>query len=242
MAGLLYKELVLNKKNLILMAIAVMFLSAAIFMCAFFTDDGDTTDTSLIIRSIGIMMFFYMFVIIGFITPGFFQRDEKKKWAYFISSTPLTDAGHIKSKYLFTFLIYVALLMWCYFLSLITDVLGGASAVDIAFEMLWVMLLLNAVEFPFLVRFGYKTGGYVKTALVSLLVLIAFEYILFGDASAVNDPKKIVAFLTELSDPDKLNGVTIAVMSFLPYVSAGLYFLSCKISCKLYLKGAEEYV
>ena len=182
-----------------------------------------------------------MFLILGMMTAGIFETDEIKKWAYFVSSSPLTEAGHIQEKYLFTLLLYIALLIWCYFLSAFLAVFGGAANLEIAFEMLWIMLLTNAIEFPFIVRFGSKAGGYVKTAMASAVILIVFEYILFGNTSVFSDLEKIYKIFEKLNNASTMSDIALVLLAIFPYLSVGLYFLSYKISCKLYLKGVEEY-
>ena len=239
MAGLLYRDLVLNKKNLLTMALGEIGLSLLIFTPIIF--DGVTSDTEIITSLLSVFVFIMLFLVLGIMTASIFEADESKKWAYFITSTPLTDVSQIKEKYLFTLLLYIALFVWCYFLSALSAVMGGSANVLIAFLMMCIMLAANAIEFPFLVRFGSKAGSHIKTAVMLLAMIIAFEYIFFGDLSIFGSPDKIFEFFERFSDTSLMSDISLVLLAVFPYFSAGLYFLSYKLSCKLYLKGAEEY-
>ena len=239
MAGLLYRDLVLNKKNLLTMALGEIGLSLLIFAPIIF--DGVTSDTEIITSLLSVFVFIMLFLTLGLMTASIFEADESKKWAYFITSTPLTDVSQIREKYLFTLLLYVALFVWCYFLSVLSAVLGGAANSMVACLMMFIMLAANAIEFPFLVRFGSKAGSHIKTAVMLIAMIIAFEYIFFGDLSIFGSPEKILELFEKLSDTSLMSDISLTVLAVFPYFSAGLYFLSYKLSCKLYLKGAEEY-
>lgn len=253
MAGLLYREFVLNRKNLLMIFGGELLISSIMFFPLFYLNDatshieGDEVVTAVseyissIIALLSVFVYIMLFLTIGIFTASFFEADETKKWTYFITSTPLTDVGQIKEKYLFTLLLYIALFVWCYFIAVLSAALGGGANVMVAFEMLCIMLVINAVEFPFLVRFGSKMGGHVKTAFFMVIMLVAFEYLFFGDLTVFGSPEKIYEFFLKLSDSGAMSDITLVLMAIFPYFAVGLYYLSYKISCKLYLKGAEEY-
>lgn len=241
MAGLLYRELVLNKKNLLGMALSEMAVSLLMFLPLIFKDDNPGLEPSLITALLSVFVFIMAFLVLGMMTAAIFAADESKKWAYFITSTPMTDVSQIKEKYIFTLLLYHVLFIWFYFLFVFLAAFGGSANIMVAFEMMWIMILTNAIEFPFIVRFGSKAGSNVKTAVMLLIMIIAFEYIFFGDLSMFGSADKFFEFIEKLSDSSAMEDISIVLVAAFPYVSAGLYYLSYKISCKLYLKGAEEY-
>lgn len=240
MAGLLYRELVINKKNLLCMALTEMVVSILMFLPLIFKDDAymDPSTATLLLSA---FIFITNFLIIGMMTAAIFEADESKKWAYFITSTPMTGVSQIKEKYLFTLLLYITLLVWCDMIATLLAALGGAANVMIAFMMMCAMLFTNAIEFPFIVRFGSKVGGNIKTAIILIITVIAFEYRFFGDLSIFGSFDKFWAFFESLSDTSQMSDIVLVIMTAFPYISIGLYYLSYKISCKLYLKGAEEY-
>lgn len=241
MAGLLYRELVLNKKNLLSMALGEMAISLIMFLPLIFAEDNLGLEPSTVTALLSVFVFIMIFFMLGMMTAAIFEADESKKWAYFITSTPMTDVSQIKEKYLFTLLLYIAVFVWCYFLAVLLTALGGAANAMIAFMMMCIMLVTNAIEFPFIVRFGSKAGSHIKTAVMLLVMVIAFEYIFFGDLSIFGSFEKFFEFFERLSDTSLMTDISLVLLAVFPYISAGLYYLSYKISCKLYLKGAEEY-
>ena len=74
-----------------------------------------------------------------------------------------------------------------------------------------------------------------------LVMVIAFEYIFFGDLSIFGSPEKILELFEKLSDTSLMTDISLVLLAVFPYFAVGLYYLSYKLSCKLYLKGAEEY-
>ncbi|MCM1468087.1 MAG: ABC-2 transporter permease [Alistipes sp.] len=234
MAGLLYKELILNRKNLLCIALGEFF--ASLFILIPLIPNAPLNDMEYVMGFFSTFSFFMMFLIMGMMASGIFQTDEFKKYAYFISSSPLTHTGQIGAKYLFTLLLYLALLLWCDFLTAFSSVLGATANFTIAFEMFWFMLIANAVEFPFIARFGSAVGNHVKTAFLTVVTLIAFEFVLFGNT------EKLFGLIKKMSDASTLPDGVLVLIAAIPYFAAGLYFLSYKISCKLYRKGVEEYV
>lgn len=241
MAGLLYRELVLNKKNLLGMALSEMAVSLLMFLPLIFKDDSLGLEPSTVTALLSVFVFIMGFLVLGMMTAAIFEADESKKWAYFITSTPMTDVSQIKEKYIFTLLLYHVLFIWFYFLFVFLAAFGGSANIMVAFEMMWIMILTNAIEFPFIVRFGSKAGSHIKTAVMLILMLIAFEYIFFGDLSIFGSLESFFEFFERLSDTSLMTDISLVLLTVFPYISAGLYYLSYKISCKLYLKGAEEY-
>ncbi|MCM1328770.1 MAG: ABC-2 transporter permease [Ruminococcus sp.] len=255
MAGMLYREWVLNRKNLVWVFAIEILVSSIIFLPIIFLDDATVfidgsdgniaeTATSEFLPVLTTLLSAVVYVILFLITGGtanFFEEDESKKWAYFITSTPETQAGQIKEKYIFTLLMYVALYVWCTVLADICAVFGGSAFIMLAFVMFCVMLIAHAIEFPFMVRFGSKAGAQLKTTLLIAVTVAAFEYIFFGDLSIFGSPQAIADFIVRLSDSGAMSDIALVLMAILPYFAVGAYYLSYKISCKLYLKGSEEF-
>lgn len=257
MAGMLYREWVLNKKNLLLVFVSEIIVSfIMMFLPIIFLDDtapflkeaenGEIAEVVYdeLLQPLTAVTSAFVYVILFLITgatANVFEEDESKKWAFFITSTPETHVGQIREKYIFTLLMYVAVYLWCNITAYFTAVFNGTASILLAFVMFCVMLIAHAIEFPFLVRFGSKAGAQLKTTLLIAVMVVAFEYIFFGDLSIFGSPEAIADFIVKLSDSGALSDITLVLMAILPYFAVGLYYLSYKISCKLYLKGAEEY-
>lgn len=256
MAGMLYREWVLNRKNLVWVFVIEILVSLIIFVPVIFLDDtapflkeaenGEIAEVVYddVLQPLTAVTSATVYVILFLITGGtanFFEEDESKKWAYFITSTPETHVGQIKEKYIFTLLMYVAVYLWCNITAYFCAAFNGAASILLAFVMFCVMLIAHAIEFPFMVRFGSKAGAQLKTTLLIAVMVAAFEYIFFGDLSIFGSPQAIADFIVRLTDSGAMSDIALVLMAILPYFAAGAYYLSYKISCKLYLKGAEEF-
>lgn len=164
--------------------------------------------------------------------------DDRKKWAYFVASGPKGIHGFVCTKYLF-----IALLCVLYFalstgldllFTLVANVFGGIGIPAMAkvfFVMLFVQLLLHAIEIPFTIRFGAKGGSMIKTGLLIAAVL-------FLTAAFLLDPAGVADAVSVIME----HGAVPAFMKWLlPVISIAVYALSCLLSCRLYMKGADEY-
>ena len=242
MAGLLYRDVVLNKKNLMMIAAGELLLSLVIFF-PLISENGaeDGILGAELAPFVSVLVFVMQFLVLIMMSSRIFELDESRRWAYFITSTPKTYKTQIGEKYLFNLLLNIALFSWCYLMSLLTAALGGTAEIMIAFLMMCLILFTNAIEFPFMVRFGSKAGSYVKTAVMAFLVVAAFEFILFGDISLFSDPEKLYELMRKLSELSGNSDLALVFIAALPYLTLEAYFISYKISCRLYLKGAESF-
>ncbi|MDE6591561.1 MAG: ABC-2 transporter permease [Oscillospiraceae bacterium] len=239
MWGLIYKELVQGRKNIISIIISEGAMSLLMLMPSLLGEDSDLV--SEIIPLLGIFVYILMFLIISMLCVGFFEMDENKRWVYFIASTPATAAGQVRTKYLCTFIMYTLLLGWSFALSKIVAAKGFQISFVVPLGLYFAMLFVHAVEFPFIVRFGSKAGSLVKTAIGLLAMLIGVEYALFGDISAFENTDEIFDLLSRLGKAGVISGVTSMLVMAFPFVALSMYLFSCEISAKLYLKGAEDY-
>ncbi|MCM1577623.1 MAG: ABC-2 transporter permease [Ruminococcus sp.] len=234
MKGLLYKELIINRKNLISILLGELAVSAIILLPSLLPVEGVDTDTIAEFTALmSILVFIVMFLIAGMLAAGFFEADENKRWAFFIASTPASAAAQVRVKYICTFTVYTLLLGYCFLLSKITEARGTPVSFFAALAMFFLMILLHAAEFPFTVRFGSKAGGMVKTAFGMLVMLIGIEYFLFGDISAFEETD-IIALTEQLGKAGVISGVTSMTVTAFPFFSLSMYLFSCVISERLY--------
>lgn len=186
-----------------------------------------------------------IFFIAGISQSIFFESDEKKKWAYFVASTPESVAGTLYTKYVAVFMVTWLGFIYCFVVDYAFCAFSeDSSVVSIAMILIYGQIFLRAIEIPFWVRFGTKRGSMVKAAFVLVIIFAAIIYALFGDLSIFSSEEslmdKIIGFVTKFIEGDVPDWVVL-VQGFFPFAAAALYYLSYKISCKLYLKGVEEF-
>lgn len=253
MYGLLYKELVLNRKSLFVLA----FVDIVIYVLFFFLfgsavkegvfDESSFSDAADIFSCIYALLI-YIFVLI--ILPQMFSTDESKRWSSFVSSSPLQESGQVYSKYMFGFLMLIVSFIWSYIAELFFDAVLSVHygfenksllGLNVSSTMVFAVLFLGAIEFPFYVRFGSKIGSSVKMGVFFGIDLLAVIYFLFGDLSVFGSLDKLWEFLIDLIKGESFADIEIFIMSICMLGAFVLYILSYKISCRLYMKGAENF-
>lgn len=230
MAGLMYKNFLLYRVELIVIGALQLFISATVLLTGI-TDSGSPEGT--------LLLYGCMFLIIGYIESGLFAPDEKQTARNFLIATPTGAAGHIQSKYWFLLLVNLGVLICCF----LTDTVVFALTADentmtgVLLVLLFSMsLVIDALSLPFIIYFGTNYGLNAKGTALGVILLLVLVYALFGDISYFlsND------FMTAM---EKLfeNGNVLLMLGLLPYGAGLLYWLSCSLSVVLFRKGAENY-
>ena len=244
MTGFLYKEIKLNWKRMLGFFSAMMIYPVVIAVLCITNSEDIMQEPKY---SLDYMLFgigaFMTFIPGGGFENSLFKDGENKKWAYFVTSTPSGIKGHIGAKYLLTLIfsmLTVTMLVLCNGLAMEGEgKVRDASVIYIA--LFYVQLLMRAIEFPLMARFGGKTGNNMKGALLVVTAYIVFVYVLFGDTSAFSDmPDFWETIFKTLADQEKMKKImmcfSIATVSIIP-----LYYCSYRLAVKWYLKGVETY-
>ncbi|MGN1111390.1 MAG: ABC-2 transporter permease [Oscillospiraceae bacterium] len=232
MKGFLYKDWVMSKMSLIVIAVLTV-ITAFIEVC--FECVNKNPDAAIV----GYALVIIAFYAIGLLDTSLFTFDEKRLWQNFAASTPQSFKAQAQSKYL----LILAVNLFPLFVFMVSDLVGSlvvgryfGSVSQIAFAMFSFQILVSAVEIPFFIRFGSKNGANIKLAIIGAIFLAIGIYLLFGDISFLFEGN-FTEFIINFFD----KGGMIWAIALLPYVSLALYFLSYRISVSLYRKGAECY-
>ena len=236
MTGLLYKNFRVNFYSFIaLIATALLCCSFAVVLSVIGDSAFGFDATAFLISLI-----YYGAFIIPSITSSFlFEADEGKAACSFAMSIPQGAKGHIESKYWYILIQNLSVL----FITFITDtitygILDGRFTATIPLVTIFCWrLFLSAVETPFIIRFGSQKGLEIKTLVVVFICFLGMVYFLFGDISwLINSPDLVKALLDFVK-----SGKVIFPLSLFPFISIAVYWLSCRISVKVFRKGAENY-
>ncbi|MBR4200545.1 MAG: ABC-2 transporter permease [Oscillospiraceae bacterium] len=270
MTGLFYKELRLNRTALIISAV-IPFLMMLLFVLldllpvllmngsdAVIAEwkeiTGRTGETGTSFNMMQIMPVVCAPMCSGLMQIQMFTVDETKKWGCFTASHPKGICTAVYYKYVIIFLTSVLSMVSCEVaqsLYWLTDhIILGTKADDMAGTGLSLVFMLlvffqmfcRMIDIPFIVRFGSKKGGAVKAGIIGALFLAFFVYFLFGPLPESVDviALKLDEFLTKLQSGKLPAGFYAGLAAFLWVTIFGTYF-SYKISCKLYMKGVEQY-
>ncbi|MBQ8199688.1 MAG: ABC-2 transporter permease [Lachnospiraceae bacterium] len=234
MRGLLYKEFYQFKIYLYCMGVlAILFLVQGIGAA---TDiEAEPQSTCMILSMI------YLFVIFvgSILSSEFFTKDEKRPWCNFAFALPQTEKGQVTAKYYAVLIWHLALLFLCFITDTIAIAVYGSaeiSAVTVAVVVFAFRMLVMAFEIPCMVRYGATTGINVEGSVVGILLMLAGIYALFGDISFFLQENVRDAILDFL-----MSGNVIWILALLPYVAGIAYYVSYRVSLKMYRKGAESY-
>ena len=233
MTGLVYKEWKQNRWFILSMILCGF--APAIVLLIMHDEIKDIGDTPIRIGGL----------IAGFLAAGALQMlvlrgDDRKLWGYWITATPDGYKGFLRVKYEMIFGMIVLLMFSVQF----TDIVYCAAAADleetdvgqiigIALPLCFVQILLRAIDIPFVYRFGSKRGSFVKlTCFVAAALSFSALFVIYQEKFDPFFEMGIGVFTTENSS---------LILSVGLVACLALYYLSYRITCKLYLKGVEQY-
>lgn len=247
MTGFIYKEWKLNKKYILLTMLIpflVFFATFGIFMA----ESGFREGLALLNKGNG-QIVLVMFSIIGLAIAGTlemktYEYDESKKWAYFVATSAAGIKGYLYVKYMLILgmsIIYMLLYGVAYSLAgtfyyICTKQAFVSGIQDLISILFFAQIFFRAWDMTFVIRFGTRVGQIVK--------LCVFTFGAIGLVLLLNAfPDQIYTtteFLKSLFSSDGDNKA-MAVVGVLPFLCMGCYFLSYRLACKIYLKGALQY-
>jgi len=230
MAGLMYKNFLLYRLELIVIGVMQLFISATVLLSGI-TDSGSPEGT--------LLLYGCMFLVIGYMESGLFAPDEKQSARNFLIATPTGAAGHIGSKYWFLMLVNLSVMICCFLTDTVVFALTGDENTMtgvLLVPLFSVSLVMDAMSLPFIIYFGTNYGLNAKASTLGVLLLLVLVYALFGDITYFlsND------FMTAVKKLFEDENVRL-MLGLLPYAAVLLYWLSCKLSIVLFKKGAENY-
>lgn len=236
MWGHIYKNLLLCRSSIIFLTVLGIVCSG---ICIAATALGSAVPSFAASEYMPLFVLcYYLVFFTGSISlTTLFTCDERGTWVSFVASTPDSAKGQVLAKYYTMLIVNVFITFICFVSDSVVSVISPDGSVLMAIMMIFVITVIyNSVTMPFFIRFGGDKGLAVSGVALGVVLFAAAVYILFGDISFlfVDDP---MAVLMEM-----LSGEWVTfVLSVLPFAAFALYYLSYRISLKLYRKGAEDY-
>lgn len=267
MTGLIYKELRANKKGLIACAILppiIMLLFVGMVLFGSVNEPGWSAKAEMDLlygrvegkESNILMLAFYTIAIPFFLTGVLqtmdFRTDETKKWGYFTASHPKGIKGAFYAKYVVIFLMSLITMVSIGYtdqlLCLIDHLVAGTpreemmSIGSFAMFVVFIQIFLRSIDLPFAFRFGQKRGNSIKAFILLGIMLGFIIYILFGPLP--ESPEVIANAIYDWSVRLMNGGLNeffyCSAAAFLWITIIG-YYVSYRISCKVFMKGVEQY-
>ena len=237
MSGLLYKEFYQLRRDMALVfGLQVVGSIICIIYTFLFKQESDPEFRCRILLSLS----YILFLALGsLMSSGFFSNDEKRPWNNFAISLPQTGKGLVAAEYYSVLIVHLMILFICFVTDTIVVALYGSPAVSgmmTAVLFFVIRILVNAIAIPFMLRFGAALGLNVEVACLGIILMLLGVYALFGDISIFlsgNILDALTMFLTSQN--------VIWFLALLPFVAALAYYISYRVSLKVYRKGAENY-
>lgn len=248
MNGLLYKEFKQNQTG-VLVTILVPFL--VLLLPVVLTSSGlqlSLVDSVVSIENESATLKFLLimatYLMVGDMQGKTLIGDDTKKWGIFVVSNPVGIKGYLYTKYIFIFgmcgLMFVsgtlADYLYCTIGYQVTKQDIGSMSVTLVL-LFYAQLLLRAIELPFFIRFGIKSGTIIKIITGVLLVVLLIVFVLLNPFDIVI---KIVGFVDSLRSGNVSDALSLMIAIF-PFIALGTYYFSYRVSCKVYMKGVEQY-
>lgn len=236
MSGQIFKNLYLCKSSIIFVTVLGIVCSG---ICIATTALGSATPNFDISEYTFLFAICYYFVYFtGSISlTTLFTCDERASWVSFSYSTPGSAKCQVLAKYYTMLLINIWITFICFISDTVVSLISpGGSVLTLIFEILVITVLYNAVTIPFFIRFGGDKGLATAGIAAGAIIFTVFVYLLFGDISFLYVDDPIEAILEFMSSQ-----WMFFITAVLPYIAFTLYYLSYRISIKLYRKGAEDY-
>lgn len=248
--GFLYKEIRQNTKSIItvilLPFLILVFLTCCLAIVSLSEDYGGEnwiiiTLTSDLFRILSIALGFFS---VSGLLLSVFHGDDKKLWAYFIASAPKGVERFLYTKYVVSFAMCGLYFVSSYVAETILAFLSWAvlenelmSFTIISIIVFFMLILMNAFSIPMMLRFGEKKGSIIN---VIIMLCLAIGAILILSFVPMEIQDKIFAWIAGFLTND-FTDLTVLLMGLFPGISVGAYIMSYKVSCKIFMKGVNEY-
>lgn len=234
MAGLLYKDFVaFCGKRWILSLLAI----TALLTIPCFTGAGAEVVLVLqssVLTAAGILLL----AVPMYFETCIFSTDEGRKKKAALLSFPISGRQYVASKYLFVLLLYYVLLSFAVIWANIMCAWEGyeesiVEMMGLLPSLACLLLILSALEMPFFVALGIRAGNSLKTTIAMILFFLLVGYGLFGDLTIL-DHVNLALWVEYLKEHRE---TALALQTFGPIVSGGLYYLSYRVAGGVFVRG-----
>lgn len=240
MLGLIYKDLLVLKKEILLNLVVMMLFAAGMdTMISLFDLEGDE-QMLLFLEAIA---YLFVFIDLGGLQNNLYEGDENVYYSSFVISSPLGKEGQVQSKYYLTLIISFVGLAFGMINDMILSIMLGYnhSGMSIYVTLFFVQIFLRAIDTPFLIRYGQKYGKNIKLIMISVGAFLFIVYGLFGPLPKGGIQTIIETVANWLYGMEDMSVAMMGVVAIFPYMSVVAFYISYKVSVKMYLKGVACY-
>ena len=180
--GMIYKNLIECKKDLIIAVISAVFFNAVVIIGTAVLDTSDMFGR-FIIQAGFVMGTVLTYLVVGEAQSAVIGCDRTSRFYSFASTEPYGILRLTLSKYLLVLLITVVETL---IFSLLTCIIGCGLNPALPLVFMIIQLFMRAFEIPLMLSFGVKTGKAVKGSVFGAALMAFIIYMLYGDISWLN--------------------------------------------------------
>ena len=256
MQGTVYKELVQNRFFLLCGLFLPPFVYIAVILMELIMKAGEDgfswehffseflADGNVF--PVKIMILLIAYICMRLLSSSAFSADEFRSKSFLMASVPDGTARQMYGKYAIVFMAYalffVSAVFSDSFIACVVFCFTGKTPpnmLDLFTLMLFVQIFLRSFDIPFNVRFGTRNGKYVRIIFFIAAALTLVMLMLYSTDFA-HFYKTFVEIAQKLLNGELEEETTFCISAF-PVTAIGAYYLSYRLSCKLWLKGAVNY-
>lgn len=247
--GFFYKELKQNRLSIGLVAVMPILVSALSYGMLFSISLTESTTLKTVMSDGKYIITHYLCIALGVyvvsnLIGGVFSGDDNKLWAFFIASTPNGVKRFMYNKYVLCFALTGFYMVMSIFGENLYDTISflvtghestGISSIFVV--IFFALLFINAVDIPFMVRFGQKKGRIIKITLMFAISTAAV--IIWGNLPYEYQDSFMKAITAHWNG--ETDSIVMLIAGASPVICLAVYPLSYKISCRLFMKGVNGY-
>lgn len=231
MWGLIRKNLMVNKKNLLInMMFYIVFGTLFVVPFSEMIKKKYPDDYDILVLVMEIILFLAMIIVFireSEIMVYLIKSDEGVGWNYFAASSPLLESGELIAKYIINFMFMLFTVGYFHLMLELSDVVNGygKNMIKLMIMLAAFFLIQSALEIPLSIRFGSKYGRYVKMLLFYIILIAFLMYGLYGKLPDSFDVEGLIKFsdkiLNDMECGDKLiyvSGVTALFVYIISFV------------------------
>lgn len=240
MAGLLYKDFVAVKGKLYIMCILLGMLLLFFARITLHIEGKD-----LIMFALYMLIAVALFgLLVNQLEMRVISVDEGRKQKNYFLGLPISRQQYVASKYIFLLIGFFTVLS---VLVLTGDICLIGCRDKLMIESIgqlmslmpvlaYVLLFIPSIELPFFIGFGSKKGYQIKNGLLIICFFLGIVYLMFGNLAVWEN----ISIMDYLNYMKRHPGILMSLEVFMPYCSLGMYYLSYRISCRLFLRKEWE--
>lgn len=239
MAGLLYKDFIAAKGKWYVFAMAAAFLILLSLRLMLPDEKGD-----VIVNLLASFIVTILFALVIFnLETSIVAADEGRKRRCYCLSLPVSKRQYVASKYVFiliSFYIAISFSEMLGFLCVIQcnneEMLNYSTMLQqIVPLMACILLLVPALELPFLICLGTGRGYLMKLGIIFGVAFLVLTYMLFGDLSILDRISMETIFGYIKGHPQ----IYMIAQLVIIFGILGIYYISYRITCRFFI-GLEQ--